>query len=245
MFRVVYPKLFQNYSKYQGIELNDAAGPTVAFEAEIPKIPNSMFWLSYTKILKLPALASVPASSGLTVASYPEDSGDFDLACFHVQANDINKSGLDCFFTVASVNYDPSSQGTVFTNGYEVGLWGDNVNGNLGESQDGYALYTGIRYKLPFEGLKNPSIGLEYNHGSEHWNGLLSAGSGDLISKLGVNGDAYELYYIQPIDKKHMFCRIGGVYMDYDYYNPMLFYGSQTKSDMSITNLYFLMDVRF
>ena len=42
-----------------------------------------------------------------------------------------------------------------------------------------------------------------------------------------------------------MFLRLGAVRMDYDYENPMMLYGSMAESDMTITNVYLLMDVRF
>ena len=246
MFRLVYAKIFQNYQDYMGVNLDDSPALTAAFEMEVPGIEDSMVWLSYTKILDLPSLTSVPESVPLTVTGFPDNSGDMDLFVFHLQFNDIKKSGLDWFLASSYLKTRAGSDGTEFFGGlYEVGLFGDNLNGNLGDDQDGYCIYTGLRYELPVEALKYPKIGLEYSHGSKHWTGLLSAGSGDIINKIGVNGNTYELYYIQPIDKKHMFLRFGAVYMDYDYYNPMMVYGSQPESDMSITNYYCLMDVRF
>ena len=98
---------------------------------------------------------------------------------------------------------------------------------------------------MPISGLKYPSIGFEYNHGSKHWLPAPLSGNGELVNKLAVNGDAYELYYIQPLHKKHMFFRIGAIHMDYDYYNPMFMFGTQRESDLSILNTYFLVDVRF
>ncbi len=88
-------------------------------------------------------------------------------------------------------------------------------------------------------------MGIEYNHGSKYWLAFNSTGSGNLIPKLGVRGDAYELYYIQPIDEKHMFLRVGCVYMDYEYENQMLIYGPVSESDMTVLNGYLLMDVLF
>jgi len=249
IFRLAYAKVFQNYSEYTGIDLDDSRAAVAAFEMEVPGVKDSMVWISYAKLFALPALtqSSIPASFPFTVESTPEDAGDLELYNFHLQFNNIRNSGLDWFGSFAYADFSTGSQGTVFSNpaGYQVGLFSDNLSGNLGENRDGHAFYTGLRYKFSIDALKNPSIGFEYNHGSKYWTGLLSSGSGDLINKLGVNGDAYELYYIQPIDKKHMFCRAGIVYMDYNHYNPMLVYGSQQESDMSITNMYFLVDVKF
>lgn len=249
IFRLAYAKIFQNCSKYTGIDLDDSRAAVAAFEMEIPGVKDSMVWISYSKLFGIPALtqSSIPASFPFEVESTPEDAGELELYNFHLQFNNIQNKGLDWFGSFAYADFSPGSQGTVFSNpaGYQVGLFSDNLSGNLGEKRDGQAFYTGLKYRLPINALKNPSIGVEYNHGSKYWTGLLSSGSGDLINKLGVNGDAYELYYIQPIDKKYMFCRVGIVYMDYDHYNPMLVYGSQQESDMSITNMYFLVDVKF
>ena len=249
MFRLVYSKIFQNYSEYAGLDLSDSRAVVAAFEMEIPRIKDSMLWLSYAKISDLPALtqASIPASFPFVVASSPKDSGSLDLISLHLQLNNIKNTGLDWFGSFSNMKFSVGSEGTVFAAppGYEVGLFCDNASGNMGKDRDGQAFYTGLRYKLPIESLKQPLIGLEYNHGSKYWTGLLSSGSGDLVNKMGINGNAYEIYYIQPISKNHMFLRVGAVYMDYDYYNPMLVYGSQEKSDMSILNFYCLASIRF
>ena len=245
MFRLAYVKLGQNYAEYQGIDMNGCRTATGTFEMEIPGIKDSLFWLSYSSIYSMPALSSIPAGYPMSVLSYPDQAGDLDIAALHLQVNNFKNNGIDLFFSFTYLDWSPNSQGTVLDNGLELGLWGDNASGNLGDSQDGYCYYTGIRYMLPFPALKNPSIGIEYNHGSKYWSGMLSGGSGDLINKLGINGDAYELYYIQPFYKDHMFCRLGVVHMDYEYLNPMLVYGSQQTSDMKITNLYLITDIKF
>jgi len=181
----------------------------------------------------------------LTVTNYPEDIGELDLYTGHLQFFNIANTGLDWFCSLSYLNINPVAKGTLLSNGVEYGLFGDSASGNLGSTRKGYAVYSGLRYKLPVEALQSPSIGIEYNHGTKNWTSMLSDGSGDLINKLGVNGDAYEIYYIQPVVKKHMFCRTGIVYMDYNHYNPMSIYGSQQDSDMSITSMYFLVNVNF
>ncbi len=99
----------------------------------------------------------------------------------------------------------------------------------------------GLNYKLPFKQLKYPILGLEYNYGSEYRMPLTVAG--EHLNKLTVNGSACEFYYIQPLHEKHMFCRAGIIYMDYDHIID--YYGSSDTTDMSVFNTYFLVDVRF
>ena len=111
-----------------------------------------MAWISYTDISRAPSLTAVPASTGLTVVSHPKDAGDFGIYMFHLQFNDIVKSGLDWFLSYGYTSIDPNSEGTRFDIGYEVSLFGDNLNGNLGDSRSGNAIYTGLKYKLPIAG---------------------------------------------------------------------------------------------
>ncbi|MDY6853338.1 MAG: DUF3373 family protein [Thermodesulfobacteriota bacterium] len=251
VLRFVYPKLFQNYQKYRGIEIKDTSAPSVTFESQVPNIENSLLWLSYTKLLSLATFTELPAeyeALGYRITSPAEDFGELTFYTLHIQFDDINKDGLDWFLSFIYGEIDASSEGSTVTTpfgSYEIGIFGDSINGNLGESRSFSGFYTGLRYKLPIKRWKNPKIGFEYNHGSKYFAGLAGMGSGYLINKLLIHGDAYELYYIQPIDNKRMFLRMGGVYIDHDYYNRLVAYGSVSKSDMTITNVYLLLDVLF
>ena len=249
MFRVAYVHLYQNNARETGLDLDDGFSPVFVFETEVPGIKDSLFWISYVKIENLPPLTQklIPASFPFAVDSTPDDAGYLDLFNLHLQFNNIKNSGLDLFLSGAYIEFSPRSEGTVFSTpaGFEVGIYGDNLSNNLGDDRDGHAVFAGLRYKLPVGGVYAPKIGFEYNYGSKYWTGFLSDGCGDMVNKLGTNGDAYELYYIQPVDEKHLFFRAGAVYMDFDYNNPMAIYGSRQKSDMSITNFYLLADVRF
>ena len=243
--RILYLVATQNWLEHRGLDMEGTRAPSIVFETQVPNIENSLMLLSHTMILDLAPLPNVP---GMTVVSIPDELGEVSTWVFHIQFNDINEDGLDCFLTYGYSDTDPSSDGTVFLTppmNLEVGLFGDNLNGNLGESRTGNILYTGIRYELPIEDLKHPKVGFEYNHGSKYWMSLLNTGGGELINKLLVHGDAYELYYIQPIEEKNMFLRVGCIYMDYDYENPLIAYGSMADSNMTITNAYLLMDVLF
>jgi len=230
--RAVYVKIFQNYNKDKGIDVHDTRVYVGAFETEVPGVKDSLFWLSYGQIKDL-AFSLPPVE--------PKDLGAFEIIHSHLQFNNIMDTGLDWFCTLGYFITHASSE--VMLAG--MGIFGDTQSGNLGDDRDGHAIYTGLRYTLPLEKLKFPKLGLEYNHGSKYWVGLFTTGGRDTVNKLGVNGDAYELYYIQPISEKHMFLRTGLVYMDYNYYNQFLMLGSQPESDMKLTNVYLLMDVRF
>lgn len=242
MSRLVYVKVSQNYLQYQGVDLDPARVFGANFDTEIPGVNDSLFWLGFYRVFDITPF-------NVEGAVVPEESGSADTFTMHVQFDDIMSSGLGWFGSIAYQKIRPSSQGTVLAPGYEVGLVGDSLHGDLGENRDGFSIFTGIKYALPVDSLKNPNIGFEYNYGSQYWLPLSTHTSGEFTNKLGVNGSAYELYYIQPIIKKHMFCRFGAVYQDYEYYPLMYLYGSregeETESDMSVFLSYFLVDVRF
>lgn len=254
MFRVGYSKINQNYLEYAGEILDDNRILAVAFETELPAVKDSLLWLSYFRVENVGPIRSLPEDIPLAVASYPGNVGDWDIYSLHLQINDIRSWGLDWFASASYLYMHNPDEGTVLgvplpEGGVfpvnEVGVYGDLVSGDLGKNRDGYAFYTGFRYQLPIETLKRPLIGFEYNYGSKYWTGVLSAGSGDIVNKFDISGHGYELYYIQPIIDDHFFCRMGAVYIDYNHYNQMVLYGSRTSSDMNLTNLYFLADVRF
>ncbi|MDY6853329.1 MAG: DUF3373 family protein [Thermodesulfobacteriota bacterium] len=250
--RLHYMKFIQNALQDKGVDADDSRVGIVSFESEVPNIKNSFMWIGFLKIFDLPTVESfgsdstISSLSGLLpITSTPKDGGHGELYSIHLQFDDINESGLDCFASFALISIHPRSRGTVFGGGiYEAGIFGDNINGNLGDDQDGTCTYLGLRYTISSDAFNDPKVGFEYSHGSKYWMGLLSNGSGDLINKLNIGGDAYEIYYIQPIIEKHMFCRLGGVYMDYDY-DISVPVGSIPDSDMTIFNGYLLMDVRF
>ncbi|HBI15235.1 MAG TPA: DUF3373 domain-containing protein [Desulfobulbaceae bacterium] len=89
------------------------------------------------------------------------------------------------------------------------------------DSQDGFALYAGIRYDIDDLRLK---LGLEYNWGSEYWISM-SPGHDDLYnSKLATRGQVAEVYMLydlptgEAISKyAKTFMRLGYQYYKYDY----------------------------
>ena len=242
MSRIAYVKVNQNYLQYQGVDLGSTRVFGANFDMAIPGVNDSLFWIGYYKAFDFTPLKVDGAAS-------PKDSGIIDTYTLHLQFDNMMNSGLGWFGAFAWQNIKPSPEGTVLAPGYEVGLVGDSLHGDLGETQEGFSIYTGLKYILPIKTLKYPNIGFEYNYGSKYWLSLSNYTSGELTNKLGVNGSAYELYYIQPIIKHNMFCRLGAVYQDYKYFPLMYLYGSrkgeETKSNMSIFHTYFLVDVRF
>jgi len=88
------------------------------------------------------------------------------------------------------------------------------------KSHNGNAFYLGGRYDFTATGTK---LGLEYNHGSKYWIGMVPASDDLWTSKLGTRGDVYEAYVIQELKQKLIskkgkaFFRLGYQYYNFDY----------------------------
>ena len=203
------------------------------FETEIPGVPNSLMVLSYAKMWDLPFYFTGPKMYETGMPN--TELGDMDLWGVHAQANDIAGTGLDFFISYGGNKSKPNGNSV-------MGLYGLLSSDGQG-SETGYSIYTGLRYTIPVGSLKNPKVGFEYNHGSQYWFSMTSA-SPDLFNKLATRGNAYDVYYIQPVNK-HLFFRVGYTRIDYDYTGSANYMGTPYASDTTLDNYYLLMDVNF
>lgn len=260
MFRITYNKNLQDYLKTMSEKedrSDDTRSVTAAFEMMVPGVNNSLFWLSYVKVYDLRTVPEKLLPENLKILDKPRNSGDFDVSTAHLQFDNIFNTGIDWFGAYVHNEIVPNKEGTLigmdftgdrqtFTPVIELGLFSDSIKGNLGEFREGDAFYTGLRYTIPIQAINYPKIGVEFNRGSKYFmGGILISEGGEITNKLGIYGDAYEAYYIQPINQKHMYLRLGAIYIEHNYYNPNLFFGTQPKSDMTELNIYTLVDVRF
>ncbi|MGC9518612.1 MAG: DUF3373 family protein [Desulfuromonadaceae bacterium] len=88
-------------------------------------------------------------------------------------------------------------------------------------TKDGYAIYGGLRYDMPDQGLK---FGLEYNYGTEYWISMTPAHDDMTQAKLATRGHVGEAYMIWDLpvgyllsDKAKAFMRLGYQHYEYDY----------------------------
>lgn len=200
------------------------------FESAIPGIRDSLVVFSYVRILAMPAILAGPLEPTYHFSN--ENLGDMELWGIHLQGKDLWSSGLDFFFSYAgnrSLPDDPA----------DIGLlsWD-----NIGE-QSGHALYSGMRYTVPFAPLNNPKLGFEFNHGSKYWHSM-TMGFPDPFNKLATRGTVYDAYYIQPVNK-HLFFRAGYMRVEYDYTGSGSYLGEPEPSAATLQDIYLLMDVRF
>ena len=202
------------------------------FEGEIPGLDNSLFVLSYVRGFDF---VDNPLNANMNL-------GDMDLFGVHLQAPKFLNSDFDIFLSTGmnvshpNNKFFPASPMTMFMTG---GLLDDDGR----NSHTGYAVYTGFRYNIPWKALNNPKFGFEYNHGSRYWFSF-TQGSTELFNKLATRGNAYDFYYIQPINK-FLFFRFGYTYIDYNYNLSGWHIGKPQPIDDILRNLYFLVDCRF
>ena len=100
------------------------------------------------------------------------------------------------------------------------------------DSETGTSYYIGTQF--PAIITETGRIGLEYNHGSKYWRSF-TYGEDTLIgSKVATRGDAYEIYYNQPILGKNLSMQLRYTYIDYDYTGSDGFFGNATGTPMKI-----------
>ncbi|MFO7558160.1 MAG: DUF3373 family protein [Desulfobacterales bacterium] len=155
--------------------------------------------------------------------------GDFDIASLVLRTNFSEYfSDIDLFVAPSWSRTHPSEisrnpyyemmgQGLVSTADSEGKL----------ESHDGYSIYAGVLFPMPFDAR----LGFEYNWGSEYWFNMTGAEDSLIASKLAARGQVYEAYYIQPVYRDNFFVKLGSQYYDYEYTgsgNPL---GAPVKID--------------
>ncbi len=236
-FRIAYGKGYQSdddfniyYDERGGLDDLNVFG--LFFEGEIPTLPNSLFVLSYVRGFDF---VDTPLNTSMNI-------GSMDLFGLHLQTQKFLNSNFNLFTSFGmdishpNGEYMVSSPETMFLSG---GLLDDNGK----NSHTGYSIYTGVSYDIPFKPLNNPILGVEYNYGSKYWFSF-TQGSTELFNKLATRGNAYDIYYIQPINKS-LQLRTGFTYIDYNYSLSGWHIGEPTELNNILRNYYLLIDCKF
>lgn len=241
--RVAYGKGYQsndNRTTYLGNRygLDDLNVFGTFLETELPKMKNSLLILSYVRGNDF---VDNPGNPGVNI-------GDMDLFGVHVQTPNLFGSNLDLFFSYGLNKSHPNGKSVnipvgVSPDGAPISMPMGLLSADGQDSQTGWSIYAGLRYKIPFEGLNNPKIGFEYNHGSEYWFSF-TQGSTDLYNKLATRGDVFDVYYIQPVNK-HLFLRAGYTKIKYDYSGSGWHIGQPREVDQELSNVYLLLNCKF
>lgn len=100
------------------------------------------------------------------------------------------------------------------------------------ESETGYSYWIGTQFPslISDEGR----WGAEFNHGSQYWRPI-TYGEDTLIgSKIAARGDAYELYFTEPLVKDILTFQLRYTYINYNYSGSNGFFGSTSGTPMSM-----------
>jgi hypothetical protein len=100
------------------------------------------------------------------------------------------------------------------------------------ESKTGYSYWIGTQFPslISDEGR----WGAEFNHGSQYWRPI-TYGEDTLIgSKIAARGDAYELYFTEPLVKDILTFQLRYTYINYNYSGSNGFFGSTSGTPMSM-----------
>jgi hypothetical protein len=101
------------------------------------------------------------------------------------------------------------------------------------KSETGYSYWIGTQFPslISDEGR----WGAEFNHGSNYWRSI-TYGEDTLIgSKIAARGDAYELYFTEPLVDDILTFQLRYTYINYDYSGSNGFFGSTTGTPMSMS----------
>lgn len=102
------------------------------------------------------------------------------------------------------------------------------------DSQTGYSYWIGTQFPslISDEGR----WGIEFNHGSKYWRPITYGEDTMIGSKIAARGDAYEVYFTEPLVKDILTFQLRYTYINYDYSGSNGFFGSSTGTPTAISN---------
>ena len=244
-FRLVYYRSNRDSTDlwYRHNELQDDLEVFFAqYETKLPgKYLQDIFFVF--NFLYLPEFPSIDLTSSSVLRAYdvPKDFGKTWKLTFLAEAKQYLGSNFDWFVSLShsdARSYD-LNQYRVFgiIPGPSIGFVSP---GNENQNGNGYCIFLGTRYTIPWELMKNPKLGIEYNYGSKYWTNTNQA-SEDPLRKLNTRGYAWDFYYIQPINKV-LSARLGYTWIRNEH--PDLG-GEDIRYMQRITNTYLLLDAKF
>lgn len=171
---------------------------------------------------------------------YPRNVGD--VMNYHVLlfSQNLHNSGLDLFTEWVRHDYRPNGRTVQYAvPGIALGLMSDDGV----TKRSGQAVHAGFRYTVQFKPMNDPKFGFEYVHGDRYWKAF-SDGHDDPLDLMGVRGNTYDVYYIQPLNQ-YLFCRFGATFINHDFSSGNSIYGEPKPVDEKVRNFYGLLEMRF
>ena len=100
------------------------------------------------------------------------------------------------------------------------------------DMENGYSYWAGLN--MPSLISEEGRFGLEFNHGSKYWRPITYAEDTLIGSKVAARGDAYEVYFTEPLIDDILSLQVRYTYIDYDYSGSNGFFGNTTGTPMAI-----------
>lgn len=100
------------------------------------------------------------------------------------------------------------------------------------DMQNGYSYWAGLN--MPSLFTEEGRFGLEFNHGSKYWRSITYAEDTLIGSKVAARGDAYEVYFTEPLIDDVLSLQVRYTYIDYDYSGSNGFFGSSTGTPLTM-----------
>ncbi|WP_428737704.1 DUF3373 family protein [Sulfurimonas sp.] len=145
--------------------------------------------------------------------------GDISLASYMAMYNISSLKDTKVFASLALSQTDPSS--------------GETMLGSA-DKKVGTSIWIGTQF--PSLISSKGKWGVEYNHGSKYFRPFTYSEDTTVGSKLATRGDAYEIYFTEPL-YKGLSCQLRTTYIDYKYSGSNGFFGSQTGTPMALSTL--------
>jgi len=113
---------------------------------------------------------------------------------------------------------------------------GENMLGSTnGESKTGTSVWVGLQ--MPSVVTEDGRWGIEYNKGSKYWRSITYAEDTNIGSKIATRGDAYEVYFTEPLIEDILTFQVRATYIDYKYTGSNGFFGNTTGAPVEITDV--------
>ena len=118
----------------------------------------------------------------------------------------------------------------------ETAQLGYDPTGMLGakDTKTGYSAWIGLQ--MPSLITEDGRWGIEYNKGSKYWRSITYAEDTNIGSKLATRGDAYEVYFTEPIIEDILTFQLRATYIDYKYAGSNGFFGNTSGGSAAISD---------
>jgi len=110
------------------------------------------------------------------------------------------------------------------------------VGGMFGseEAKTGHSVWVGLQ--MPSVMTGDGRWGIEYNQGSKYWRSITYAEDTNIGSKIAARGEAYEIYFTEPLVEDILTFQVRATYIDYKYSGSNGFFGNITGTPVKIAN---------